>query len=356
MSTAEFEVLPFVRDARRLSLAPTLSRARPSDAFDVDKAIRLNRCMQEWLGWMAYRQELHAILGFARTCPTEAALADAVRRWQQAHGLTPDGILGLRTLNSLHARIGRPALTAEPARPPWFRWDPSPNFSSREGTPIDTIVLHATGGGSVQGAMARFKSRKGNASAHFVILRNGVVLQLVELSHAAWHTSSKSTDVPQMNQRSIGIEIVSPGGLKRGSGSVRVCEDESGSGVTWTCARSSSLQPLRPLTTYYRRGAVERFVPFSDAHYRSLTRLLRYLVSCVPTVRLITGHEHLHKWHGASRAFKNRVDPGGQFDWARIESGLAGAYIGAICHRFSRLTKGTNLLNPAWIRDCGGLP
>ena len=355
MSTTAFELLPLGASLRRGSLAPTLQRARPIDAFDLAKAMRLNRCMQEWLGWMAYRQELHAALGFPSTCPTEAALADAVRRWQHAHGLTPDGILGLHTLNSLHARIGRPALTAEPARPAWFRWDPSPNFSSREGSPVDTIVLHATGGGSVQGAMARFKSRKGEASAHFVILRNGAVLQLVELSHAAWHTSSRSTDIPHMNQRSVGIEIVSPGGLSRSSGPVRVCEDESGRGVAWTCKRSSRLEPLRPLADYYRRGAVERFVPFADAQYRSLIRLLRYLVSCIPTVRLITGHEHLHKWHGAGKAFKNRVDPGGQFDWTRIETGLAGAYGGALCHRFSRLSKGTNRLNPDWVTRCGAL-
>ena len=101
-----------------------------------------------------------------------------------------DGILGLQTLNSLHAPLGRPALAAEPARPAWMRWEPSPNFSSRDGRAIDTIVLHATGGGSVQGALQRFKNRKGEASAHFVILRNGVVLQMVELSQAAWHTSS----------------------------------------------------------------------------------------------------------------------------------------------------------------------
>ena len=35
--------------------------------------------MWEWLGWTDYRQEFYTLLGFARTCPTEAALADAVR-------------------------------------------------------------------------------------------------------------------------------------------------------------------------------------------------------------------------------------------------------------------------------------
>src|SRR5215471_11000537 len=97
--------------------------------YDRAKAIRLNRCMREWLSWTEYRQELYTLLGFPRTCPTESALADAVRRWQQEQNLTPDGILGLQTLNTLHARLGRPALTKEPARPSWFRWDPSPNFS-----------------------------------------------------------------------------------------------------------------------------------------------------------------------------------------------------------------------------------
>ncbi|MBE7446110.1 MAG: N-acetylmuramoyl-L-alanine amidase [Planctomycetia bacterium] len=77
-----------------------------------------------------------------------------------------------------------------------IRWDQSPNFSGRYDQPVDILVLHATGCGAVNGAMKRFKNRRSEASAHFVILRNGVVLQLVELDQAAWHTSTKSTGVP----------------------------------------------------------------------------------------------------------------------------------------------------------------
>jgi N-acetyl-anhydromuramyl-L-alanine amidase AmpD len=349
MKNFPFEAEPFELEVRR---AGTPSHAE-EESYDREKAIRLNRCMSEWLGWIDYRQEIYALLGFPRTCPTEAALADAVRRWQQERRMTADGILGLQTLNSLHAPLGRPALAAEPARPAWMRWEPSPNFSSRDGRAIDTIVLHATGGGSVQGALQRFKNRKGEASAHFVILRNGVVLQMVELSQAAWHTSSKSTDIPGMNQRSIGIEIVNPGARK---GTVTVCDDESGSGTKWTCARSARIKPLKPLPDYYRPRAVEKFVPFSEPQYRALLRLLRFLISCIPTVRLITGHEHLHKWHGPGKKFKNRVDPGGQFDWARVETALAETFPGVICHRLSRLNAGTNRLNPAWREQCAGLP
>jgi len=324
-------------------------------AYDRSKAVRLNRCMREWLGWNEYRGEIYALLGFTRICPTEAALADAVRRWQEHHQLEPDGILGLDTLNSLDARLGYPTLTTEPARPSWVAWDPSPNFSARDGQPIDTIVLHATGGGSVRGALQRFKNRKSEASAHYVVLRNGNVLQLVELGNAAWHTSTKSTNIPNMNQRSIGIEIVCPGG-RRSASPITVCEDEHGSGTQWTCDRSTRLTPLKPLATYYRPKALERFVPYSEAQYRSVIKLVTYLVSCIPTIRLITGHEHLHKWHGPGKRFKNRVDPGGQFDWPRLESALASVFSGHICHRFSRLSSGTNRLNPAWIDHCGGLP
>jgi Putative peptidoglycan binding domain len=156
MKNFPFEAEPFELEVRR---AGTPSHAE-EESYDREKAIRLNRCMSEWLGWIDYRQEIYALLGFPRTCPTEAALADAVRRWQQERRMTADGILGLQTLNSLHAPLGRPALAAEPARPAWMRWEPSPNFSSRDGRAIDTIVLHATGGGSVQGALQRFKNRK----------------------------------------------------------------------------------------------------------------------------------------------------------------------------------------------------
>ncbi len=326
-----------------------------SGTYDREKAIRLNRCMREWLGWSDYRQELYSALGFPRTCPTEAALADAVRRWQQTQRLTPDGILGLQTLNSLHTHLGKPVLAAEPARPPWILWDPSPNFSGRDGRAIDTIVLHATSGGSVKGAMQRFKNRRSEASAHFIILRNGVILQLVELDQASWHTSTQSTGIAGMNQRSIGIEIVNPGG-RMGSGAVKVCDDETGSGTMWTCVRSARVIPQKPLAAYYRPRAVERFVPFSEAQYRTLIRLVRYLISCMPTITLITGHEHLYKWHGPGKKFKNRVDPGGQFEWTRLETALSGTFPGVICHQVSRLTAGNNRSNPAWVDQCRGLP
>lgn len=326
------------------------------EGFDIAKTIRLNRCMKEWLGWINYRHEIYTLLGFSRVCPTEAALAEAVRRWQQERGLTADGIVGLKTLNNLLAALGRSTLPAEPARPSWIHWDPSPNFSRRNGYLIDTIVLHATGGGEVNGAMQRFKNRRNGVSSHFIVLRNGVVLQLVELDQAAWHTSTKSTEIPGMNQRSIGIEIVNPGGRK-GTTGVTVCEDDIGSGTRWSCAKSAKITPVRPLPGYYRPRATEKFVSYSEPQYRSVIRLVSYLISCIPTIRLITGHEHLHKWHGKLKRFKNRVDPGGQFEWLRIEDALAGIYPGVVvCHKFSRLSAGTNRLNPDWLDQCNNLP
>ena len=83
--------------------------------------------------------------GFScNTCPTEAALADAVRRWQQTQRLTPYGILGLQKHQQPAHPSWQPVLAAEPARPPWIFWNRCLNFSGFYGCSIDTIVLHAT--------------------------------------------------------------------------------------------------------------------------------------------------------------------------------------------------------------------
>lgn len=89
-------------------------------------------------------------------------------------------------------------------------WAPSPNHSSRKGAVVDKIVLHITDGSpSLSGCVERFCKAETKASPHFVIGRDGTVVQLVELSRAAWHAKG-------WNAESVGIEHVcrSPKELK----------------------------------------------------------------------------------------------------------------------------------------------
>lgn len=82
-----------------------------------------------------------------------------------------------------------------------------PNYASRNGVDIDTIILHNTEGSSGS-AIARFQNSAEQVSAHFIVDRDGELIQMVDESMTAWHSGSRPT-----NQRSIGIEIVAGGGM-----------------------------------------------------------------------------------------------------------------------------------------------
>jgi N-acetyl-anhydromuramyl-L-alanine amidase AmpD len=65
---------------------------------------------------------------------------------------------------------------------------------------IDRIVIHITDGGSkISGTIGWFKDPKAKASSHYIVGRDGEVVQMVHHNDVAWHASSANGD-------SIGIE------------------------------------------------------------------------------------------------------------------------------------------------------
>ena len=87
----------------------------------------------------------------------------------------------------------------------------SPNHSSRpEGVRPSLIVLHSTGG-SYHGALAWLRDPTAHVSAHFLIGRDGVTVQLVPLDRAAWHAGRSGWRGQaingSVNALSIGIEL-----------------------------------------------------------------------------------------------------------------------------------------------------
>jgi len=68
---------------------------------------------------------------------------------------------------------------------------------------ITMIVIHATDGGSLLGNVWWLSGGHSHASAHYVISRDGEIIQLVHLSDIAWHAGNW-----KMNCHSIGIEHV----------------------------------------------------------------------------------------------------------------------------------------------------
>jgi N-acetyl-anhydromuramyl-L-alanine amidase AmpD len=159
---------------------------------------------------------------------------------------------------------------------------PSPNFRARPaGADVDTVVLHSIslppgeyGGDGIErlftntldwSAHPYFETIRGlEVSAHFVVRRDGAVLQFVSVDDRASHAGRSSWRGRQeCNDWSIGIEL------------------EGLEGHT-----------------------------FEPAQYATLERLLR-AIDARRRVEQVLGHEHV--------APGRKVDPGPGFDW----SGLA---------------------------------
>ena len=162
----------------------------------------------------------------------------------------------------------------------------SPNHDERPpGTEITLVVLHSIslppgeyGGEAIEHLFTNcldpqahpyFREICGlKVSAHFLVRRDGSVIQFVPPERRAWHAGVSSwRGRERCNDFSIGIEL-------EGS------EDEA----------------------------------FSDAQYKSLASLVRELQSRLP-IRDIAAHSEV--------APGRKTDPGAHFDWARLLAGLA---------------------------------
>lgn len=89
---------------------------------------------------------------------------------------------------------------------------PSPNFDSRDGHAVDMLVLHYTGMRTRDEALERLCDPAAKVSAHYVVDEDGTIYTLVDESERAWHAGKSFwRGHTNINQRSIGIEIVNPG-------------------------------------------------------------------------------------------------------------------------------------------------
>jgi AmpD protein len=162
---------------------------------------------------------------------------------------------------------------------------PSPNFNPRpSAAQVDLVVLHsislppgAYGGDAIErlftntldwSAHPYFETIRGLAvSAHFLVRRDGEVLQFVSIVDRAWHAGASRWDGREdCNSWSIGVELE---GLEG-----------------------------------------ERFEP---AQYDALVPLLLAIDTLRP-LRHIVGHEHV--------APGRKCDPGPGFDWTRLAADL----------------------------------
>lgn len=150
---------------------------------------------------------------------------------------------------------------------------PSANFNERS-SPVDMIVLHYTGMKTGREALNRLCDPAAAVSAHYLIFENGGVCRLVEENFRAWHAGvSEWRGVPDVNSRSVGIEIVNPG-------------HEFG------------------------------YVPFTDKQIESVIELCQDIMT---RHRIVSGNVVAHSDVAPSR----KADPGELFPWKKLaENGI----------------------------------
>ena len=153
----------------------------------------------------------------------------------------------------------------------------SPNYNSRPGRcQPDTIVVHYTAL-PLAASLVHLTSEQTQVSTHFIIDRDGSIIQLVPVAFRAWHAGVSSLRTRQdVNSFSVGLDLV--------------------------------------------------FVPpdhdhYTDQQYGAMSVLTRILVETLDIrPENIVGHEHIALPHG------RKQDPGPAFDWKRLyrEIGASG--------------------------------
>ena len=84
-------------------------------------------------------------------------------------------------------------------------WQGSPNFDERK---PNFVVIHHTGNDGVDQALRTLKDPARSVSAHYLIGRDGTIIQLVDERARAWHAGeSKWGADTDINSASLGIEL-----------------------------------------------------------------------------------------------------------------------------------------------------
>ncbi|MDR2688227.1 MAG: N-acetylmuramoyl-L-alanine amidase [Azoarcus sp.] len=116
-----------------------------------------------------------------------------------------DVIYSYRTIFPLIAGLmlgGCTSVRMGDAAAPWW---PSPNFEARR---ANYVILHHTSNDMLEQALWGLTSPFSGVSSHYLIGRDGRVLQLVREADRAWHAGvSRWGGQTDMNSASIGIEL-----------------------------------------------------------------------------------------------------------------------------------------------------
>lgn len=218
---------------------------------------------------------------------------------------------------------------------PEITWSgPTDNhWSGRASHTIDWVVIHYTASGSGSGVLSWFKNPTARVSAHYVLDRDGTIYQVVKDEDTAWHAglaarsglSDEENEKRQdrnsklyPNYRSIGIEVVNWGLLRK----------DGDKYFNW----------YKNWTTPYEGDVVTAknlyWAAYTEQQYDKLIKLVSFLCKKyeIPAEFPKNGGGVYHSEADDLLSFRGllgheaidntKTDPGGAFDWERLQRGL----------------------------------
>jgi hypothetical protein len=201
--------IPWTVDIDLSVYARALERAR-MEGQDLKDVVR-----QLLLGWLdapavAYDEYLvrpgDTVAAVAARCYGNAGLASSLAAY---NGLVDPALL------AAGQRLRVPPRSALPPPPTAvgqraIHFVPSPNHNERpSGVRVWAIVLHATASDALAGAVRWFADPSSLSSAHYVIGKDGRIVQMVREDYRAWHAGKSAWQgVPAANDYAIGVELV----------------------------------------------------------------------------------------------------------------------------------------------------
>jgi N-acetylmuramoyl-L-alanine amidase len=190
-------------------------------------------------------------------------------------------------------KIDNNLLSIDQGEPFNFRFDASPNAHPSAQAPERYLILHATEGASVRGAVSTFKT-KGGLSIHLILGKDGKeIVQMLSLDKGGKHAADH-------NNKSIGIELDYPGDLRESGSKYQLRSEYKENEYIQAWALNDSRFRYWPL---YPQAQLDALLTISKTLLNSYN------------IKDVVGHEELYSY---------KLDPGPAFPILQFREKLLG--------------------------------